>query len=211
MKKLSLSLGALSLSLFANPTCAHHPLGGKTPSIFFEGLISGFAHPVIGLDHFIFVAAMGIAAVLIGKRVAMPILFVLATLVGAGIHLSSINLPMAETMIALSVATIGWMILSGRQISVRIYTGLFAAAGLFHGFAYAEAIFGAETAPLVAYLFGFGIIQACVAMAAGYIVVDLIGKGVKAMDNMPARLSGGMVAGAGMLILGEQAIAGIFG
>lgn len=211
MKKLSFLTGLFGLVFVSNSAFAHHPMGGTTPSNLLEGLVSGLAHPIIGLDHFIFVAAVGIAAVLAGKRVLLPVLFVVATLLGAGLHLQSIGLPVAETMIAGSVALVGWMILSGKKISASVYGAVFAAAGLFHGFAYAEAIFGAEATPLIAYLAGFGFIQTCVALLAGYIIVDMFGKSVAALNNMPARISGGMVAGAGMFILGEQAIAGIFG
>ena len=79
-------------------------------------------------------------------------------------------------------------------------------AGLFHGHAYGEAIFGAESTPLVAYLAGFGVTQYAIAIAAGYVVYDLIGKGRNAFENVPARVAGGMVAGAGALLVGEKTL-----
>lgn len=57
---LTLSLTfALALT---KPAFAHHPLGGKLPANFFEGIISGFGHPIVGLDHLVFVIASGLIA-----------------------------------------------------------------------------------------------------------------------------------------------------
>ncbi len=33
---------------------AHHPMGGQTPETFSQGLLSGFGHPIIGIDHLAF-------------------------------------------------------------------------------------------------------------------------------------------------------------
>jgi urease accessory protein len=52
---------------------------------------------------------------------------------------------------------------------------LAAIAGLFHGYAYGEAIVGAQMTPLVAYLLGFTLIQyvvALVAQALGNVVIQ---------------------------------------
>src|SRR5262249_29863369 len=48
-------------SLFTTSAFAHHVMGGKTPSTFVEGLLSGTGHPVIGPDHLAFLLAIGIA------------------------------------------------------------------------------------------------------------------------------------------------------
>lgn len=50
-------------------TCAalaHHAMGGQLPQTFGQGLLSGIGHPVIGVDHFAFVVAVGIVAALAG-------------------------------------------------------------------------------------------------------------------------------------------------
>ena len=59
-------VAALALcAMFTGPAGAHHAIGGRIPSNGWEGLLSGLAHPVLGLDHFAFVVAVGlIAAVL---------------------------------------------------------------------------------------------------------------------------------------------------
>jgi urease accessory protein len=36
-------------------------MGGKTPSTFVDGILSGVGHPIIGPDHLAFVVALGIA------------------------------------------------------------------------------------------------------------------------------------------------------
>jgi urease accessory protein len=41
-----------------------------------------------------------------------------------------------------------------------------ASAGIFHGYAYGEAIIGAEMSPLAAYLVSFTLIQGGIALAA---------------------------------------------
>ena len=200
MKKL-LFAGAALLS--ATPALAHHPMGGETPSTLAQGLLSGIGHPVLGLDHLAFVLAVGIAAALAGSRYLLPLAFVVMTVLGTLVHLAAIDLVAVEWLIAASVAIVGLMIASGRSFGLAAFGAAFAVAGLFHGFAYGEAVFGAETTPVLAYLTGFAATQYAIAVAAGTAIVGGLGSAVKVV---PARIAGGMVAGAGLLIFGEKLI-----
>ena len=208
MKKLSL---AAAFALLSTSAFAHHPMGGKTPSTMTEGLLSGIGHPVLGLDHLAFVVAVGIAAVALGSRFVLPLFFIAATLAGTGLHLMAFDLPLVEFVIAASVAAAGLLIASGKKLPLAVFVALFAVAGLFHGHAYGEAIFGAETTPVVAYLAGFGVTQYAISVVAGTVVYDLIGKAQSFVSNVPARVAGGMVAGAGLMLVGEHAISAAFG
>src|SRR5262249_62342369 len=49
---------ALALAM-AEPAAAHHVMGGVMPTTAMQGLMSGLGHPVIGLDHFAAVVAVG--------------------------------------------------------------------------------------------------------------------------------------------------------
>jgi urease accessory protein len=148
---------------------AHHALGGKTPNNVFEGFLSGLAHPLIGLDHFAFVVASGLLAVGLSSGLCLSVAFVISTVIGTGIHLQSIDLPLAEVVIAVSVISIGVLLINKKpdQSSSSLKLGslvMFAiVAGIFHGYAYGESIIGAEMTPLAAYLAGFTVIQLAIA------------------------------------------------
>ena len=155
----------LGLGAAAEPTWAHHAMEGRIPANVFEGLLSGFAHPVIGLDHFAFVIAIGLLAMNAKGRYGIPAAFVFATVAGTGLHLASINLAGAEIAVALSLVIAGGMLIwkqwSGRFLALM----LGATAGVFHGYAYGESIVGAQSGPLAAYLLGFALIQYLIAAA----------------------------------------------
>ncbi len=156
----------LFLSL-AKPAFAHHPFGGGTPSNFFEGFLSGLGHPVIGLDHLTFVIAIGLMALLVRKLgFLLPVIFTLAAAVGAIIHLNSLDLPLVEPAIAFSVLAVGILLAWQRKLGLALLVFLSAIAGIFHGFAYGEAIFGAEMTPISAYLLGFTVIQLAISAIA---------------------------------------------
>src|SRR5262249_57584778 len=57
---------SIPFSLATVPAFAHHMMGGRTPSTFMEGLLSGLGHPVIGLDHLAFLLAVGVAVGVFG-------------------------------------------------------------------------------------------------------------------------------------------------
>ena len=59
---------AASILIPAFPVLAHHPNGGETPSNFIQGFLSGLGHPVIGIDHLVFVVAIGLLAALSKKK-----------------------------------------------------------------------------------------------------------------------------------------------
>ena len=67
---------------FATPAFAHHMMGGKLPSTFGEGFLSGLGHPVIGLDHLAFIVAAGVIAGAAGLGLWMPAVFVAASIFG---------------------------------------------------------------------------------------------------------------------------------
>jgi len=61
-KFVRLGIGVGFLALSGAPAYAHHLMGGRTPATFAEGMLSGLGHPVIGLDHFAAVVAVGCLA-----------------------------------------------------------------------------------------------------------------------------------------------------
>ena len=86
---------------------------------------------------------------------------------------------------------------------VSVYTVLFAVAGLYHGSAYAGAIVGAETTPLLAYLIGFGLVQFAIMVAAGWAASRARAHVDRAA--LEPRLAGAVVAGVGLTFLVEHA------
>ena len=200
---------AVAAMLAPDAALAHHVMGGGVPDTLLAGLLSGLGHPIIGVDHFAFVVAVGVAAVFTPRPYLSPLAFIVATVAGCLIHIAGIALPLPEVIIAASIVVLGALILSGRAVSPGLYLATFALAGLFHGWAYGAGIIGAEATPLVAYVIGFAAIQYGIAVAAGAVVARLW----RAVDSaaVKPRLAGAVVAGVGAAFLIENVEALFFG
>lgn len=160
---------AAALALCPALAWAHHFMGNEVPRTFVEGFLSGLGHPVIGLDHLAFIVAAGFFLALIPRGLWGIAALVAGSLAGAALHLAGVSLPGSEAGVALSVILAGGLVIARRRIELGWVVGAFALAGLLHGHAYAESIFGAEAAPLVAYLAGFSVIQLAIASAAYFL------------------------------------------
>ncbi|MEL6580524.1 MAG: HupE/UreJ family protein [Cyanobacteria bacterium J06621_12] len=191
----------LSLNLlFSTPALAHHPNGGEIPGNFVAGFFSGIGHPVIGIDHLIFVIAIGLLASLRNKLgLILPTAFVIATAIGTGIHLQSVDLPGAELIISASVLIMGIFLAQKNQVNLALITIAAAIAGIFHGYAYGESIIGAETMALGAYLLGFCSIQLAISAIAFYLGQKVINQPRK--SALLLRFAGFTVCGVGFAFL----------
>jgi urease accessory protein len=156
---------ALILALAPLPALAHHPMGGEVPSTLWQGFASGIGHPVIGLDHLAFLLAAGVLAATLGaRRGTMAVLaFVLGGFGGSLAHIAGTGFGPVEAMVAGSVVAVGLALL-WRGLPAALVPAGFALAGLAHGHAFAEAIIGAEAAPLVAYLVALALVQAAIGL-----------------------------------------------
>lgn len=194
---------ACGLALLAPQAFAHHAMDGATPTTFMEGLLSGFAHPVIGIDHFAFllVTALLSAMLIGGVRYLLPLAFVGATVGGTAIHLGAADLPMTETVIAMSVLLGGVAVLFKRSLPALLLGGLLAVVGVYHGYAYGESIVGAEQTPLLAYLAGFAVIQYVVIAAVIFAVEQLAARSTR-VQQIAVRSTGAFAAATGALFLG---------
>lgn len=185
------------------PAYAHHPMDGAMPSTLWEGLASGVGHPVIGLDHLAFIVVAGLIAGVAGLGVLAPIAFVAASLAGVGLHLALVDLPAVELIIALSVVIVGGMVALARAGGgVVVWMAVFALAGIFHGYAYGEAVVGAEPTPIVAYLVGLALVQAAIAVA----VAKLAASRAWLPQSVEPRLVGAAVFGVGLTAVVGQVI-----
>jgi urease accessory protein len=193
--------------VLAGSAHAHHPMGGQLPSSALEGLVSGIAHPIIGLDHLLFVASIALLAVLSGASLfKMMIAFTISSLSGLLLHVNAINLPSVELIIAVSVMLAGLVIIkqfSGQMVAGQMVAGvLVAGAGLFHGFAYGEAIYGSPAGAVSAYFIGIGFVQCAIAVGV-FKAAQLLLAGTRVSANN-LRLS----AGSGIALFGAFLFAG---
>jgi urease accessory protein len=172
-------LALAALMLTAAPASAHHVMGGEMPSTFAQGFLSGLGHPVIGLDHLAFLIAVGVAVGVGGLNLGLPVL-----------------------VVASSVVIVGALIAAGRALPLAAWGAVFGAAGLAHGYAYGESIFGAEPTPLLAYLLGLVVIQS--ALSVGVALLFRIRN--LSVSAMAPRLAGAVVVGIGIAALLGQII-----
>jgi urease accessory protein len=184
---------------------AHHAMGGGLPTTWWQGLISGLAHPLIGPDHFAFIVAVGLLAATKRQGIWLPLAFLGAALAGSGLHLSGLSFPGLEFCVSASVLMFGILLAMKDRPHLLVTIALGAIAGLFHGYAYAEAIFGAEMTPLLAYLLGFTAIQFVVAMLA-WLAGKFVLKSLTEPSTLTLRFAGFVISGAGTAFLSSVVI-----
>lgn len=200
---LALSSGLLLIA--STPALAHHVMGGMTPQTFSQGLLSGLAHPVIGLDHFAFlVVAILLTSALKGAtRFLVPLAFIGATVAGTVLHLGEASIPMPEMLVALSVVIGGVLALTRRYPGAFALSTIFGVFGILHGYAYGESIVGAEPTPLLAYLAGFAAIQYAL-IIAGVLGLGKLASRSEQASLIAARIgsTAAMLTGGVFLVLG---------
>jgi urease accessory protein len=191
--------------LLASPALAHHAMGGETPTNAIQGFLSGLAHPLIGPDHFAAIVAIGLLAALKRQGAAIPVAFVLSAMVGTVLHLAKLSIPGVELWVSASILMLGALISLKNSPSTFIVASLAGLAGLFHGYAYGEAIFGAQATPLVAYLVGFTAVQTAVSLGAFW-----LGKQVLLNREFGVRSAGLLISGMGLAFFASQVMAVVF-
>ena len=180
---------------------------GFSPMVFLHsygggGILSGFLHPLLGLDHLLAMLAVGILSAQIGGRAlwTVPATFVGTMAIGALLGIAGFALPVVEYGITFSVLILGIAILFGN--SIPEWTALIAVAifALFHGNAHGTEIpeITNTIGLLVAYIVGF-----LVATAGLHVVGALIGilAGRLKRGQMLMRLGGLAIALAGVFLI----------
>ncbi|EAV40965.1 urease accessory protein UreJ [Stappia aggregata IAM 12614] len=179
--------GAFVLTAVATPALAH--TGGAA-----GGLSSGLFHPILGTDHLLAMAAVGVWSAAQPAKQAWrgPVLFIGVLAVGALIGVSGLPLPMVEPGILASVVILGLMIATARVLPAGAGLAAISVFALFHGHAHGTEAVGA----LAGYMAGFMIASAAL-HAAGFGLGRLAGE----LKHGHAGV-GLAISGAGLLLAG---------
>lgn len=183
---------ALALAVYAGSAAAHP---GHHEA---AGFVAGFAHPLGGADHLLAMLAVGLYAARQpgAARWALPAAFVLAMLAGAGLSAAGVHLPAVEAGIALSVLALGLLLAFVVRLPLVAAVPMVAAFAVFHGYAHHTEMGGNG---VLGYVGGFALATAML-HGAGYLLAS------RMADSGPAaivrRLAGGLIAGAGLVLLG---------
>jgi urease accessory protein len=112
-----------------------HLIGGN-------GLASGIAHPLHGIDHLLAMVAVGIISTRMGGKTIwkVPSTFVAFMLVGSLLAIGGIGMPIAETGIALSVLFLGVFIALSKNMPISWVMTCVALFAIFHGHAHGEEL-----------------------------------------------------------------------
>ncbi len=147
-----IGLVLLSFVFVALPAEAHHPWESQMGDFnFLQGFASGLAHPILGLDHLLFLISVGlVGGVSLLTRVSLLLLVgFLGTVLSQFIPI----FPGSEIVMGVSVACAS-LVAFGRLPIVFIPVFIFS-----HGFVLGNSMIGVEPTPLVAYSLGLLVIQ----------------------------------------------------
>ena len=122
----------LMLLVAAEPLLAHDQQGQAI------GFLTGFLHPLSGLDHVLAMIAVGLWGAQLGAPAIwlLPVTFPMVMAFGGFIGLVGIPLPGVEIGIALSALLLGVMVASEARPPLAIAAAIVAFFAIFHGHAH---------------------------------------------------------------------------
>jgi urease accessory protein len=161
------------------------------------GLIAGVVHPLTGADHIVAAVAAGMWAALAGSAHVRFITAAFLGMLGLGAFtgLAGIPLSLAEPAMALSVITLGALVVLRVHLPRVAMYAVMSGFALFHG--YAHAVEMPMTASAVWYAAGL-------LLTTSFLLISGIALGHwlrQAESLVPASLAGGFVALIGSLLL----------
>jgi urease accessory protein len=192
-----LALAAAALLAGAAPAFAH--VGTEAHASF----LSGFTHPLSGLDHVLAMVAVGLWAAQLGGRAlyAVPAAFVGAMALGFALGFAGLDLPFVEPAILASVVVLGLVVATATRLPLAASAGLVGLSALAHGAAHASELGGAG-----ALTFSLGFVSATALLHVAGIGLGLVagqgaGFGRKAGSALARVLGlGTAVAGVALMI-----------
>lgn len=179
------------LLLSCSIASAHSEAGGGS------GFVSGFTHPLTGLDHIAAMVAVGMWGAFLGSRATwlLPVIFPMVMAVGGALGVAGVPLPGVEIGIALSAVALGLMVAFAVRPPLWVAGVLVGIFAIFHGHAHGTEL--PKSANAMAFAGGFvistGILHLC-GIAFGLLVKWPWGKAV-------VRGGGGVIAGLGVCFL----------
>lgn len=161
-----------------------------------SGFMSGFTHPIFGLDHLLSMIAVGIISTQLPNKRAiwtLPATFVASMILGGYAGMSGAEVGFIETGIALSVVLLGTSIYFGSALPAKLIYGFVVFFGACHGFAH-----GAEM-PEQAHpeLFVGGFVLATILIHLVGVSIGLFTTRIAKAGNL-LRFAGGVIAGLGI-------------
>jgi urease accessory protein len=169
-----------------------HPQKGEA-----VGFLTGFRHPISGLDHVLAMVAVGLWGAQLGSPAIwlLPVAFPMVMAMGGMLGLMGVPLPGTEYGIALSAIMLGAAVLFEIRPRLTIAALLVGFFAIFHGYAHGTELPPGQSALL--YSMGFVIATGCLhALGIGIGTVHRWGWGQKFV-----RLAGGLVSAGGMFFL----------
>jgi urease accessory protein len=161
-------LGTLLGWLGVPGLAAAHTGGGLS------GFPSGVTHPLFGPDHLVAMLAVGLWGRSWATRPlwVLPVTFPLIMAVGGFLGVMGVELPLVETLIALSALVLGGMVALALRPPLWIAGAMVAVFGLFHGNAHGLEL--PEAADPLAYAVGFVLATGLIHLAG--ITFGLLGR-----------------------------------
>jgi urease accessory protein len=158
------------------------------------GFLSGFAHPLTGLDHLVAMVAVGLWGAFLGARAVwtLPVVFPVVMALGGAAGVMGMPLPGVETAIAISAVLLGSLVAFATKPPLWIAAVVVGFFATFHGHAHGTELPGSANA--LAYGIGF-------VVATG--LLHLAGIGIGLLTRWPwgrvaVRACGGVIAAIGL-------------
>jgi urease accessory protein len=180
-----------TLILVAGAASAHTGTGAV------GGFVSGFTHPVFGLDHLVAMVAVGLWGAFLGAPAlwVLPVVFPLVMAFGGVLGILGVPLPHVESWIALSAVVLGMCVVTAFRPPLWVAAVIVGAFGLFHGHAHGTEL--PDAADPLAYSIGF-VLATGLLHLTGIAIGLLIGR---TGGQYIVRAGGAVVAAVGLSFL----------
>lgn len=157
------------------------------------GFLSGFSHPLSGLDHIVAMVAVGLWGAFLGVRAmwTLPVVFPVVMALGGALGVVGVPLPGVEIGIALSGIILGLMVSFAAKPPLWVAAGIVGIFAIFHGHAHGEEMPASANAMTFAigFVISTGLLHLC-GIAFGLLVRWPWGR-------IAVRVGGGAIAAVG--------------